>query len=430
VSVNFAISGLPNGVTASFAPSSVTAGGSSTLTITTALDANPGTVPLTITGASANLNHGIGASVTITAPPPSDFTIGVTPPSQSVTGGQNVTYVVATQVKTGSAVSIDLSVTGLPAGVTGTFMPGTVMAGASSNLKLTAMPGATAAMASFTVHGSGNGFNHNASAQLTVTVPPVNDFSISVDPSSQMVMAGSQAVYNISTAVTSGNAQSLALSVTGLPDGVTGGFTSNTINAGDSTMLTLTADPNAPSSSATFTVSAVATSGNHAAMADIMVQAQPMVTLLTNGDFESGDLSGWTIYSGKVINSTATAHGGSHSARIGSTSTYAPSSEMYQAIDVPATGTTTLSFWAYGRCPSGTTWTNTGTQEADILDSDLNTLVVIFRDCSDEGVWKPKTVDLTPYAGSTVYFDIYVQPDAFWSDSVWVYIDDATVTNQ
>jgi uncharacterized membrane protein len=430
VAINFAISGLPAGVTASFAPTSVTAGASTTLTITTSLDATQGAIPLTITGASTTTNHGVGATVTVTAPPPSDFTLGVTPPSQSVSGGDSVSYVVATHVKSGSAVAIDLSVTGLPAGVSASFMPMTVMAGGSSSLKLTAMPGATAAVASFTVHGSGNGFNHTATAQVTVTMPPADDFSIAMSPPSQTVMAGDQTTYMITTAVTSGNAQSLALSVTGLPAGVTGQFTSSTINAGDMTTLTLTTDPGAASATATFTVSAVATSGTHAAMADVTVQAQPMVTLLTNGDFEDGTLDGWTIGGGKAINSTATAHGGSHSARIGSTGTYHIDSELYQSIAVPATGTTTLNFWAYGRCPSGATWQNTGVQEADILDSGGFTLTTIFRDCSDEGIWKPKTVDLTPYAGTTVFFDVYIQPDAFYGDSVWVYIDDATVTNQ
>jgi hypothetical protein len=161
-------------------------------------------------------------------------------------------------------------------------------------------------------------------------------------------------------------------------------------------------------------------------MADVVVERPPPVNLITNGDFETGDLTGWTHSGSKVINSSATSHGGSRSARLGSTQDgWETSSELYQAIDVPATGTTTLTFWAYGACPSGN-----GVQEAEIWDEFwIDNLHTIFYDCSNERIWKFKSVDLTAYAGTRVNLDFYVSPE-FTSFAVWLYVDDVIVTNQ
>ena len=54
--MTFSVSGLPpSGVAASFAPPSITATGSSTMTITPSAMTTPGTYPLTITATSGAL---------------------------------------------------------------------------------------------------------------------------------------------------------------------------------------------------------------------------------------------------------------------------------------------------------------------------------------------------------------------------------------
>jgi hypothetical protein len=67
-----------------------------------------------------------------------------------------------------------------------------------------------------------------------------NDFSISINPASQTVAAGSSTTYTINTAVTAGAAQTINLSVSGLPTGVTGSFNPTSVTAGGSSTLTLT----------------------------------------------------------------------------------------------------------------------------------------------------------------------------------------------
>ena len=63
--VNLSVTGLPSGVTGSFNPTSVTAGGSSTLTLTAATTAGAGTTNFTITGTGTSATHTTNASVTV-----------------------------------------------------------------------------------------------------------------------------------------------------------------------------------------------------------------------------------------------------------------------------------------------------------------------------------------------------------------------------
>jgi len=73
-SVTLGVNGLPQGVTASFNPTSILTAGSSVMTVTTASGTPAGTYPLTITGTSAALNQTAAISLLVnppTAPPAS-----------------------------------------------------------------------------------------------------------------------------------------------------------------------------------------------------------------------------------------------------------------------------------------------------------------------------------------------------------------------
>jgi hypothetical protein len=63
--VVLAVSGLPTGATASFSPSSIASGGSSTLSVLTTPSTPIGTYTLTITGSSGSLSHSVGAGLSV-----------------------------------------------------------------------------------------------------------------------------------------------------------------------------------------------------------------------------------------------------------------------------------------------------------------------------------------------------------------------------
>ncbi|WP_194904618.1 glycoside hydrolase family 97 catalytic domain-containing protein [Catenulispora rubra] len=65
-SVSLSASGLPSGATASFSPSSVNAGGSSTLTISTSSSTPAGTYTVAVTGSAASATHSAIYTLTVT----------------------------------------------------------------------------------------------------------------------------------------------------------------------------------------------------------------------------------------------------------------------------------------------------------------------------------------------------------------------------
>ncbi len=99
-----------------------------------------------------------------------------------------------------------------------------------------------------------------------------NDFSISVSPATQTLRRGSSVSYTVSTAVTSGSAQSVALSVAGLPRGVTGAFAPSAVPAGGSSVLRLTASSTAGVTTSSFTVAGRGTAATHTATAVVSVR--------------------------------------------------------------------------------------------------------------------------------------------------------------
>lgn len=428
VPVAFAISGLPAGVTAVFTPTATIAGGSVTLTIDASPTAVLGSAALSVTGAATGGSHAATATITVTAPPPPDFAIGIAPPSQTMSAGLSTAYAITTQIIDGPALPVALAVTGLPVGVRGTFDPVSVTAGQSSTLTLHADAGTTAPSTAFTVTGTATGgASHSATAAVAVTLPTTNTFSLGLAPGSATVPAGATTSFTVSTAVVSGAAQSIALTVTGLPAGTSGAVQPATITAGQSATLTLTVGASAAPGSTTFSVTGSAPSGTHTALADLTVTPSPLGNLIDNGDFEDGSLDGWTVTRGNVTNVSINPHGGARSMKVGRSSGVDSRSVVSQDLDVPATGPTTgkttLSFWMYPRCE-------------DEIDIHYVSIVVngVFDDliasCSNASVFIQKSFDISRYAGQTVTLLFEADVDFFAIGSAWFYIDDVVVTTQ
>lgn len=81
-----------------------------------------------------------------------------------------------------------------------------------------------------------------------------NDFSMSLSPSSGTVQQGGSVTTTVGTAVTTGNAQAVTLTASGLPAGVSASFNPATVQSGQSSVLTLTATANAAPGASTVVV--------------------------------------------------------------------------------------------------------------------------------------------------------------------------------
>ncbi len=148
---------------------------------------------------------------------------------------------------------------------------------------------------------------------------------------------------------------------------------------------------------------------------------------LSNGGFESGDLSCWT--GGGVLApgaSTAQAHSGSFSAQLGSVGLPEPNGDswIYQAITVPTTmQSPTLTFWYW---PGTDDTIEHDWQEAQLRDSGGNLLAQIFKVASNAQTWTQVAYDLTAYKGQTVQLYFNAHEDGY-GDPTYMYLDDFSI---
>ncbi|MEU6172623.1 carbohydrate binding domain-containing protein [Streptantibioticus parmotrematis] len=197
-----------------------------------------------------------------------------------------------------------------------------------------------------------------------VTPPPVgNDFSVSASPSSGSVAPGGTATATIGTSVTSGSAQSVALTTSGAPAGVTVSLSPTSVTAGGSSTLTATVGSSVAAGSYPITVTGTAASGSHTATYTLTVTgSSPGSGSLANGGFESGT-SPWTCASGSTVVSTP-VHSGSHALQV--TPTSSTTGECDQSVTLKPNTSYTLTGWVQGSYAyigvsggaTASTWTN------------------------------------------------------------------------
>ena len=176
---------------------------------------------------------------------------------------------------------------------------------------------------------------------------PANGFSVSVSPTSASVAAGSSTTTTVKTAVTSGSAQSVALSASGAPSGVTVSFSPSSVTAGNSSTATFATSSSTASGTYPITITGTGTSGTQTATYTLTVTGGTSGGggSLVNGNFETGSLSPWTCQSGDAVQST-TVHSGKYALEVVPTSS--ATGECDQAVTLSPNTKYTLSGWVQG----------------------------------------------------------------------------------
>lgn len=167
-SVSLSTSSLPSGVTASFAPTSVSAGGTSTLTFTASQTAGPGPYIVTITGTYNGTPQSTSIVLNIT-----DFTISANPTTLTTSPGGSKSTTISLSPLYGFTGSAALSVSNLPPGFSAGFSPTSVSSGTPSTLTLTTDLTVAQGTYTVTVAGLANGITRNTTVTVNVTVPQV-----------------------------------------------------------------------------------------------------------------------------------------------------------------------------------------------------------------------------------------------------------------
>jgi uncharacterized membrane protein len=253
--VDLTASGLPNGVTAAFAPASAT-GNTSTLTLTASATAATGAATVTIKGTGTGVtDQTVTLALTVTAPA-GGYTLDVTETSVPITAGATATANITLARTGGFTGAVALTAENLPTGVTASFNPQSVT-GNSSVLTLTAAANAPAASATVLVRGTSAG-QQDKSDTFLLTVSAAGGFTLSLNPTSLSVQQGANGNTTVTITRTGGFTGTVNLSATGLPNGVTASF-NPAAATGNTSTLTLTASATATTGAATVAVKGQAT---------------------------------------------------------------------------------------------------------------------------------------------------------------------------
>ena len=173
------------------------------------------------------------------APAP-DFSFAATPSAQTIAPNSSVVFTASVEFLNGfSSTNVDLFVTGLPSGVTGTYAPDPLTHQGMSQLTLTS--GGRVATGTYTVvmGATGGGITH--SQDVTLTVSRTADFAIAVTPATQTVARGGSTSFDVLLTAVNGFASPVSLSVSGLPSGTSASFSPNPVTPTASSTMTVSA---------------------------------------------------------------------------------------------------------------------------------------------------------------------------------------------
>jgi Zn-dependent metalloprotease len=233
------------------------------------------------------------------------------------------------------------------------------------------------------------------------TTTPGNDFSIGVNPTSGTVAPGSSTTATVNTATTSGSAQTVNLSASGAPSGVTVSLSPTSVTSGGSSTMTVNVGSTATPGTYTITVTGSG-SVSHSTTFSLTVSGTGGCSSpgnkVSNGGFESGT-SPWTTTTGVVDSSTDyPARTGSYKAWFdgyGSTHTDTAS----QSVTIPSgCSGYTLSF--YIRIDSAETTTTTAYDRFTVQLG--STTLASYSNLNESTGYVLKTFNVSSYAGQTL----------------------------
>ncbi|MCF6524153.1 S8 family serine peptidase [Streptomyces sp. JJ36] len=258
----------------------------------------------------------------------------------------------------------------------------------------------------------------SGSPNLLLRVPapgdpdPENDFALSVTPDSASVTAGESAGATLGTEVTSGSAETVTLSASGLPAGTDAAFDPSSVTAGESAQVTLATSASTPNGTYQVSLTGRSASAEHSVTFTLTVTGgtEPECTpgqLLANPGFESGE-TGWTVTDqviGQWSSQGQPPHAGSWNAWFngyGRTST----DQLRQNVTLPeGCSSYELSYQLHIDSAEYTSSTAYDTFRVEILTADgsqvLDTLDT-YSNLDENSGYARHTADLGTYAGQEI----------------------------
>ena len=155
---------------------------------------------------------------------------------------------------------------------------------------------------------------------------------------------------------------------------------------------------------------------------DIAIGAAPPPPAggITNGGFETGSFSGWTVSGTTSIQTTA--HSGTYSGMAGSTAATNGDSSIAQTFTAPS-GVSTLSLYYANNCPDTVTYDWVTVTLRD--NTAGTTATVVPKTCASAYAWTNATASVTP--GHSYTLTLTSHDDNYGADPTYTLFDDVTL---
>jgi hypothetical protein len=265
------LSGLPAGVAASPSTLVLVPGTAQTVTLTAASTVGAGSATLVVTGTSGSLTHDLEIPLVLVAEAPADFSLTLSPNPARIAlpiGGTGQATVTANAVGAFNS-PVNMTVSGVPAGVTATPSSFTLTPGSSQTVVFQASSNAIAGQSSVTFQGSAGTLSHSVSLSLSVTAP-APDFQLFAGPSTLDLSTILDQPFTIALIPLNGFNAPATVTISGLPAGVTLLNQPLPLFANIAQLIELSVNNPSPGQS-TITVTATAGTITHTAQIDLVI---------------------------------------------------------------------------------------------------------------------------------------------------------------
>ena len=256
--VNLSVEGLPTGATGVFRPNPLPVTGEAKLDIATIAGVVPGTYSLTIKGTAGEKTRSAEVTLEIrgTAPEP-DFELSADPGLRTIDQGETTFYTVTVKALNGFSADVNLSVEGLPTGVTGVFQPNPLPVTGEAKLEITTTAETVPGTYVFTIKGTAG--EKTRSTQVTLEIrekAPEPDFTLEAEPKEQILYPGESVDFDLFLTSINNFSSQVQLYIGDLPKGVTGSFQPGIVKPTAQAKLTIGTSTGTPVGSYTIKVTA------------------------------------------------------------------------------------------------------------------------------------------------------------------------------
>jgi hypothetical protein len=191
------------------------------------------------------------------------FSFAVSPASRTIAQGQSTTFDLTVTPQNGYQGAGSFAVTGLPATASYEATPTGFSGSGQTSSVLTITTQASIAPGSYPLvidATDAGGLTRSANATLVVSAPVAPDFSITASPNQLVLKRGRSGSYTVSVTTTGGFGETVSLSVTGAPAGVTTAFNPGSVTNGGSATLSISTTGQAPKGTFALTITGTAAS--------------------------------------------------------------------------------------------------------------------------------------------------------------------------